>query len=334
VYHPITSTWTVTNSLSVPRANHTVTLLPNGKVLVAGGQSDGTTNSAELFDPTTGAWTQTAPMIIARANHTAMLLPNGKVLVANGYNSLSSYLSNVELYDPATGTWTATAGLSPPSEYHTATLLANGRVLVAGGFNGNALANSSLYDIGLGFSNAWRAQVTTITSPLSSGASLSLTGSKFRGVSEGSGGNTSYGSPADHPVVQLRSVEGGRTVFLSATSWSANAFTSSPVHGVPPGWALATVFVNGIPSTSSVVRVESPLIYLANPLKLAGGAFQYSFTNTPGLAFTALTSTNIALPLSNWTSLGEVTETAPGQYQFTDLQHTNDPKRFHSVRQP
>jgi len=334
LYNPITSTWTVTNSLSVPRANHTATLLPNGKVLVAGGESITTTNSAELFDPATGAWTQTAPMITARANHTAMLLPNGKVLVANGHNSVSSYLSNVELYDPATGTWTATAGLSPASEYHTATLLANGRVLVAGGFNGSTLATSALYDIGLGFSNAWRAQITTITSPLSSGASLSLTGSKFRGVSEGGGGNTSYSSPSDHPVVQLRSVEGGRTVFSLATSWTANAITTAAGQGVPSGWALATVFVNGIPSTSSVVRVESPQIYLANPLKLAGGAFQYSFTNTPGLAFTALTSTNIALPLSNWTILGAVTEIAPGQYQFTDVQNTNDPMRFHSVRQP
>jgi hypothetical protein len=58
----------------------TATLLPNGKVLVAGGFNLGT--SAELYDPATDTWTITGSLRAARAYHKATLLPNGKVLVA------------------------------------------------------------------------------------------------------------------------------------------------------------------------------------------------------------------------------------------------------------
>jgi Kelch motif len=61
-------------------------LLPNGKVLVAGG-SDFNFNplaSAELYDPASGTWTATGSLNTARFLQTATLLPNGKVLVAAG----------------------------------------------------------------------------------------------------------------------------------------------------------------------------------------------------------------------------------------------------------
>ena len=65
---------------------HTATLLPNGKVLVAGGVVTAAIllASAELYDPATGTWTATGSLNTARYYHTATLLPNGKVLVAGG----------------------------------------------------------------------------------------------------------------------------------------------------------------------------------------------------------------------------------------------------------
>jgi hypothetical protein len=69
-------------------------------------------------------------------------------------------------------------------------------------------------------------------------------------------------------------------------------------------------------------------------MHLPGGAFQISFTNLSGLGFTVLATTNLALPLSNWTVLGAPTEAPPGQYQFTDAQATNNPQRFYRVRSP
>ena len=117
-------------------------MLPNGKVLVAGGRnSSGILASAELYDPATGTWSGTGSLATARAFHTATLLPNGKVLVAGGFNS-SGYLASAELYDPATGTWSGTGSLATARAFHTATLLPNGKVLVAGGFNAAAISRA------------------------------------------------------------------------------------------------------------------------------------------------------------------------------------------------
>ncbi len=65
---------------------------------------------------------------------------------------------------------------------------------------------------------------------------------------------------------------------------------------------------------------------------LTNGAFQLSFTNVSGAAFTVLSSTNLFLAATNWTVLGSATEIAPGQFRFTDPQATNDPLRFYRVR--
>src|SRR5262245_43352327 len=77
--------WTSTGSLNTARYFHTATLLPNGKVLVAGGFGNNIyLKSAEIYDPGAGTFTATGNMITARSQHTATLLPNGRVLIARG----------------------------------------------------------------------------------------------------------------------------------------------------------------------------------------------------------------------------------------------------------
>lgn len=70
-----------------------VTLLSDGKVLVAGGRYD---TSAELYDPSTGTFTATGSMTVVRArpSPTAALLGNGKVLIVGGDSDVGS----AELY--------------------------------------------------------------------------------------------------------------------------------------------------------------------------------------------------------------------------------------------
>ena len=118
--------WVTTNPLNNGRFEHTATLLPNGKVLAAGGTTGGypgnynALSSAELYDPTAGTWTATGSMAIGRISHTATLLADGKVLVAGGYIGAIP-TSSAELYDPASGTWTNTGSLTTARWLHTAT---------------------------------------------------------------------------------------------------------------------------------------------------------------------------------------------------------------------
>src|SRR4051812_22190168 len=110
-------TFQTTGSLVTGRVDATMTLLPNGKVLVAGGAASQAGNpiaSAELYDPASGTWTATGSMTTTRYRATATLLRNGKVLVVGGAGGgpPATYLNSAELYDPTTGTWSATGGLA------------------------------------------------------------------------------------------------------------------------------------------------------------------------------------------------------------------------------
>ncbi len=127
------------SSLIEARGKHSATLLPSGRVLLAGGEDEvgAAMHGAEIYDPATGDWTAASPLAEPRARHTATLLPSGRVLVAGGKADYGT-LSGAEVYDPATGSWTAACPLNVARQDHTATLLPSGRVLVAGGHSGLA----------------------------------------------------------------------------------------------------------------------------------------------------------------------------------------------------
>jgi hypothetical protein len=121
--------------MATPRAYSTGTLLPDGRVLVAGGARDWPETTAELFDPRTGSWAPTGAMGEARARHTATLLLDGRVLVVGGTwdtDGVSAHAS-AELFDPASGTWSVVRPMAEARANHSATLLDDGRILVVGG---------------------------------------------------------------------------------------------------------------------------------------------------------------------------------------------------------
>lgn len=138
VYNPATGIWARTGSMNQSRFAPAMALLPNGKVLAAGGYGGGFgqgvfRNSAEVWDPATGIWTPTASMYDCRVQPSTTVLPGGRVLVIGGNGCTAATQATAELYDPATGAWTRAANMSTPRASHTATLLPDGRVLVAGG---------------------------------------------------------------------------------------------------------------------------------------------------------------------------------------------------------
>jgi hypothetical protein len=146
-------TWTRTGSMDTARHDHTATLLPSGKVLIAAGRGNhGYLGSAELYDPFTGRWTATGDLGHKRIDHSATLLRSGKVLVAGGFKGGINWLRSAKVYDPAAGSWTGTASLFARRGLHTATLLSSGKVLVAGGVGDeSSLSSAELYDPDLGF---------------------------------------------------------------------------------------------------------------------------------------------------------------------------------------
>jgi len=64
------------------------------------------------------------------------------------------------------------------------------------------------------------------------------------------------------------------------------------------------------------------------------GAFQFAFSNSQGVSFTVLSTTNLSLPLTNWTVAGTPTNVAPGLFQFTAPVSTNESQLFYRVRSP
>ena len=121
-----------TGSLVDARALHTATLLPDDKVLVAGGGYGYFLASAELYDSDSETWATTGSLGTARILHMATLLSTGKVLVSGGAG-LEGDLASAELYDPGSGAWTPTGSLISARFGGSATLLPSGEVLVAGG---------------------------------------------------------------------------------------------------------------------------------------------------------------------------------------------------------
>ena len=139
-------TFTATGSMTTPRANHTATLMTNGKVLIAGGWVAiiGTpTATAELYDPGSGTFTPTGDMTTPRSHHTATLLLDGRVLIPG---SSFPVVNSAEIYDPSTGTFAATGNMLGKDGSPKAHLLANGKVLIVSGCGDSDVELAQLYD--------------------------------------------------------------------------------------------------------------------------------------------------------------------------------------------
>jgi YD repeat-containing protein len=115
----------------------TVTQLPDGRVLVVGGETNGVpVATARIIDRVTGAMTQIA-LPVPRAHHTATVLADGSVLIAGGTGANGQPVSIPDVFDPSTGAFTpiSIAGATARTGA-SATLLTDGRVLIVGGQDG------------------------------------------------------------------------------------------------------------------------------------------------------------------------------------------------------
>lgn len=157
VYDPATGTFSLTGTFVGPGDGFyvtggpnaaTATLLPDGRVLIAGEPT------SEIYDPITGTFSltgaMTTPCVLGGhptyiGGRTATLLTNGKVLLAGGAHEDCGRFANAELYDPATGTFAATGDMTRARDNHTATLLLDGTVLIAGGESQDCFARGCAF---------------------------------------------------------------------------------------------------------------------------------------------------------------------------------------------
>jgi hypothetical protein len=118
-------------------------------------------------------------------------------------------------------------------------------------------------------------------------------------------------------------------VGLNSNRLAVVTITNFPVssHNISAVYASDTLFAASSANLSAVPPT------LVNPTMFPNGNFQFIFTNSPSAAFTILGSSDITLPLSNWTVLGPAIETSLGHYQFTDSAADNA-ARFYLVRSP
>lgn len=153
---PASNSWQAAAAMGHPRAGHTLTLLPDGRVLAAGGidQIAATgirTNSTEIYDPASNSWSPGPGMAQARAGHTATFLADGRFLFVGGDEGNST----AEIYTPPSNSFTPAAAPPRSRAEHTATWMPNNTVLVVG--DGSA----DIYDPA---SNTWRAASLMLTS--------------------------------------------------------------------------------------------------------------------------------------------------------------------------
>jgi MYXO-CTERM domain-containing protein len=247
--------------MSLPRVNHTATILSGGEVLIAGGPETAG-DQAEVFLPQTAEFEYVEPLMAnKRARHTATLLPSGRVLLAGG-EQLTGGLdgegpaaTTAEVFVPLAGGkghFEAVAGSMQPRTGHIAALLESGHVLLAGGVY-NA-ASHELWRDDVWMNDAFRPAIHTAPAQATAGDDVAIEGAGLVGLSEGSNGATNA-SATNFPVFVwlpwegLPSYGGARDWTRDASSWRVPA-----THYPGPGLLFA--YVNGLRSRAVAITVQ------------------------------------------------------------------------------
>jgi hypothetical protein len=241
---PVQVSFGQTGGMVVQRNTTTATLLLDGRVLLAGGYSEGprgsaATPTAELYDPKSGSFSPTGPMATARDGPTATLLADGDVLVAGGSTGTAT-LASAELYDPLTGAFTQTGSMAHTRVHATATRLGDGRILIAGGgTSASETATAELYDPSSGKFNPTGSmasgRVGAIATPLSDGRVLILGGTDDTGLPLSS---AEIYDPATGKFSATGSMAYGRRYFAAVTLLDGQVLVAGGDASMTPGQSV------------------------------------------------------------------------------------------------
>lgn len=149
--------WKLGADMNYNRKGHTVTNLPDGKILVVGGydQNLNPIYECELYDVASNSWSIVGSIAIPRMFHLSVL-SNGKVMIVGGAQPIISgnqvdppyqSINSCELYDVVTQTWSTTSSMNHRRTQHALAILPSGKVLTVGGIGGNTQNDLSLNSI-------------------------------------------------------------------------------------------------------------------------------------------------------------------------------------------
>jgi hypothetical protein len=208
--------------LPEPRVGAAAALLPDGRLLVAGGEVERTaTATTYVLDPGAEAWTEGVPLPFAQSRMGSAVV-DGRVYLFGG--SAAEHAADVLVFDPSTGIWSQAAPM-PIGASRVAVAGIDGRVFVFGGRTpaGDAGLSSALrYDVA---SDTWQA----LTDMPIAGSDLTAT-------------------PVDGVIWIIGSEFGLRSVGTVATydpaadSWTPNA---DPTRQFQADWHMALPQRNG-----------------------------------------------------------------------------------------
>jgi N-acetylneuraminic acid mutarotase len=158
VYDMASNTFSSAGTFTTGRAGHSLTELPNGDILMAGGVVSGlfliptATTNCQSWSPSTGGWSSAAAITNSRGMHTAATLDNGNTVVVGGLTGTFLAIAATATVEEHTGssvTPRADIGTNPgipgaPTALigsHQMSRLANGTYLVSGGSDGASASN-------------------------------------------------------------------------------------------------------------------------------------------------------------------------------------------------
>jgi hypothetical protein len=144
--------------------------------------------------------------------------------------------------------------------------------------------------------------------------------------------NLTNSNPALFSVAPSLAPNGTLTYTPTGLSGTATIGVSLTDDATAGGPALTTPVQTFTITVTAPVTPPPPVI--SSAAMLSNGAFQLTFTNTNNIAFSVLASTDISLPVTNWTLLGASTNLGGGLHGFTDAQATNHASRFYFLRFP
>ncbi|MEK2687856.1 Kelch repeat-containing protein [Bdellovibrio sp. GT3] len=274
IYDSNTNTMTAGPNMANDRVYHTATLLPSGKVFIAGGMSftlgGVASSSAEIYDPDLNTFSPVT-MPVGRYAHTTLVLPNGKLLISGGLDSGSSPVLQNDVYDPADGSWSTLTPRSAPALLDTAFTISETEVIFIGPYG------NSKYDISSGtwstLANPAYARMNSVVVKLPSGKIFVIGGTDIN--TNTALASTEIYNPADDTWSPAASLDTTLTSMsgqllpsgkVAITGGNESASGNEPVSGVrfyepnTDQWSFGTPLTEACQAPSSVIMADGAMV--------------------------------------------------------------------------